>query len=442
MDNTTNTIRTSTCNSAKKYNARSGRTISNVLLFVAVSLFLSGCVKDPVIPVLKTISVTDITMNSVVCGGEIIDDGGAPVTAKGVCWGVDTEPVFEGFHTDDGTGSGSFSTAITGLDPNTLYYIRAFAVNSAGIAYGNEISFTTSAAAAVITTNNISDISVNGAVSGGVITYDGNAEITDKGVCWSTGTLPEITDSFKSAGSGPGSFTSSMTGLLPGTRYYVRAYAVNSAGTVYGEQKTFNTMLSDIEGNTYRTVTIGSQVWMAENLRSTRFNDNTDIPNIEEDAEWISTTSPAWCWMLNDIRYKETFGALYNWYAVNSGKLCPSGWHIPSDEEYKTLELFLGMPVDQVGLWDWRGTDQGTQMKSTTGWADGENGTNSSGFSALPGGYRYGATGAFNALGVLTYWWSSEYSDIYAVYRRVDGNTGEVFRNATSKKGGKYVRCV
>ncbi len=442
MDNLKGVTRTTTYNSANKHNIRSKRTFDCVILVIAVNLFLYGCVKDPVIPVLKTISATDITINSVMCGGEIIDDGGAPVTAKGVCWGESPEPAVEGSHTNDGAGPESFTTTITGLDPNTLYYIRAYAENSAGIAYGNEISFTTSAAAAAITTNNISDISVNGAVSGGIITYDGNAEITDKGVCWSTGTLPEITDSFKSAGSGPGSFTSNMTGLLPGTKYYVRAYAVNSAGTIYGEQKTFNTSISDIEGNIYRTVRIGSQVWMAENLRSTRYNDKTEIPNVTEDAEWIILSTPAWCWMLNDIRYKETFGALYNWYAVNTDKLCPSGWHIPTDDEYKALELSLGMSADQVDLWNWRGTDQGAQMKSTTGWAEGENGTNSSGFSGLSGGYRYGATGAFNALGMLTYWWSSEYNEEYGVYRRIDGDNSGVYRNVTSKRGGKYVRCV
>jgi len=431
-----------TCNSINNHFMRLRRIFGHALLIATVTLFLSGCVKDPVIPVLKTITVTDITISSVVCGGEIIDDGGAPVTAKGVCWGEAPEPTVGGSHTNDGAGPGNFMSSITGLAPNTIYYIRAYAENSAGIAYGNEVSFTTNAAAAAVTTNDISGITADGAVSGGIITYDGNAGITDKGVCWSTGTLPEISDSFKSAGSGPGSFTSSITGLLPGTRYYLRAYAVNSAGIVYGEQKSFNTNVSDVEGNVYRTVTIGSQVWMAENLRAVKYNDGSTIPNVTEDAEWISITSPAWCWMLNNIQYKPVYGALYNWYAVNTDKLCPSGWHIPTDEEYKILELSLGMPADQVNLWDWRGTDQGAQMKSATGWADGENGTNSSGFSALPGGYRYGATGAFNALGMITYWWSSEYSDIYAVYRRLDGETGEVFRNATSKKGGKYVRCV
>ena len=190
-----------------------------------------------------------------------------------------------------------FSTTITDLDPNTLYHARAYAENSVGIAYGNEIVFTTGIAAPEVTTLGITDITQNKAMSGGKITYDGGAAITAKGVCWSTSPEPDLSDSFTTNGTDTSRYQSQMTGLLPGTKYYVRAYAKNSAWTVYGEEVIFNTKVADVEGNLYSTVTIGTQVWMAENLRTTKLNDNTPIPNVTDDTEWINLSTPAYCWI-------------------------------------------------------------------------------------------------------------------------------------------------
>jgi uncharacterized protein (TIGR02145 family) len=279
-------------------------------------------------------------------------------------------------------------------------------------------------------------------MSGGKITYDGGAAITAKGVCWSTSQEPDLSDSFTTNGNDTSRYQSQMTGLVPGTKYYVRAYAKNSSWTVYGNEVIFNSKVADVEGNLYSTVTIGIQVWMSENLRVTKYNDNTTIPNVPDNTAWVNLATPGYCWFANDINYKTSFGALYNWYTIGTGKLCPTGWHVPTDDEFKTLELFLGMPQDQVDLWDWRGTDQGTQIKSTTGWNEGGNGSNSSGFSGLAGGYRYGATGAFNAVGILTYWWSSEHNADQARYRRLDATDNRIYRSVTSKRGGKYVRCM
>jgi uncharacterized protein (TIGR02145 family) len=361
---------------------------------------------------------------------------------RGICWGTSFSPSIDGSHTTEVEDSVIFSATITDLDPNTIYHARAFAENSVGTAYGNDITFTTNIAAPEVTTTGISGITANTAMSGGKIIYDGGASITEKGVCWSTSPNPDINDSYINSGTDTTRYQSTITGLSSGTKYYVRAYAKNSAWTDYGEELTFNTKIPDVEGNLYSTVTIGTQVWMAENLRSTRYNDDAPIPNITDDTQWINLSTPAYCWISNDIQYKPIYGALYNWYAVNTGKLCPTGWHVPSDEEYKTLERTLGMTAEQADLTDFRGTDEGRKMKSATGWAVGENGTNSSGFSALPGGYRWAKTGAFNGLGMITYWWSSELNTEYAWYRRIDGTDNRIFRSGTSKEGGKYLRCV
>jgi uncharacterized protein (TIGR02145 family) len=426
---------------------RSGiaKTLDFIILlsFLCETLFLNGCIKEPTIPILKTNSATDITINSVTIGGEINDDGGSPVTIRGVCWGTFINPSFEGLHTTDGEGPGVFSTTITGLLPNTIYHARAYAENSIGIAYGNEIVFVTGIAAPVVTTTKITEITPNTAMSGGKITYDGGASITAKGICWSTSTEPDISDSFTTNGTDTSLFHDKMTDLLPGTKYYVRAYAKNSAWTVYGEVEIFNTKVADVEGNFYGTVTIGTQVWMAENLRATKYNNNQAIPNVTDNTSWANLSGAAYCWYNNDIAYKPGLGALYNWYAVNAGALCPTGWHVPTDEEFSALEVCLGMASDQVDAWGWRGTDQGPQMKDITGWDAGGNGTNSSGFSAIPGGYRYGVTGAFYLLTSITYWWTStEHDADRGWYRRLDSSRSDIYKASTSKKGGKYIRCL
>ena len=414
-----------------------------LLFFPCIVLFIISCVKDPTIPVLITNPATDITINSVTVSGKINSDGGSPITVRGICWGTSFNPTIEGSHTTEVEDSVIFSAEITDLDPNTLYYARAFAENSVGIAYGNEIEFTTGIAAPEVITLVISDITDNTAMSGGKITYDGGAGITAKGICWSTSPEPDIFDSFTYNGTDTTRYQSQMTDLSPATKYYVRAYVQNAAWIVYGEEFIFTTKMSDVEGNLYNTITIGSQVWMAENLRTTKFNDNNPIPNITGNTEWLNLSGAAYCWYNNDISYKPTLGALYSWYTITEGGLCPSGWHVPTDEEFGTLEIFLGMNPDSINIWGWRGTNQGTQMKDTTGWDNEGNGTNTSGFTGLPGGYRYAAQGAFYALGRLTYWWTkTENGTVEAWYRRLDASQNDVYRASTSKKGGKYIRCL
>jgi uncharacterized protein (TIGR02145 family) len=202
--------------------------------------------------------------------------------------------------------------------------------------------------------------------------------------------------------------------------------------------------MTDQDGNSYKTVEIGTQTWMAENLKTTKYSDNNSIPIVTSNSAWIHLTTPGYCWYdNNEATNKPIYGALYNWYTAKTGKLCPAGWHVPTDAELKMLEMFLGMTQVQADGASWRGAEQGTQMKNTTGWKAGENGTNISGFSALPGGFRYYADGSFLNEGTLSYWWcSDESSPATGNYRRLDGNDARVFREGAIKAAGKYVRCV
>lgn len=424
---------------------KKGLSIIVSFSIIATMGMFQSC-KKATIPELTTAAVTEVTLNTAVSGGTITSDGGADISANGVCWSTTANPTIADTKTIDGTGSTNFISTINGLTEGTTYYVRAYATNEVGTGYGNELTFVTNhVTGAVLTTTQISSVTSTSAVSGGNITDAGGGTIIEKGVCWGTTPSPSVTGINKTTnGPGTGLFTSNLTGLADGTVYYYRAYATNSSGTTYGQEYHFITPVTDTEGNVYQTVKIGDQVWMAENLKTTKYNDQAIIPNITENADWIALTADAYCWAQNnEATFKPLYGALYNWYAVETGKLCPTGWHVPTDGEFSAMEVSLGMTSEQAAGTDFRGTDQGKQLKNTTGWADGANGTNTSGFTALPAGYRSYITGNSEGIGLITYFWSATGLDEnIAVYRRLDGDNDKVFRSGTYKKAGKSIRCV
>ena len=195
----------------------------------------------------------------------------------------------------------------------------------------------------------------------------------------------------------------------------------------------------DVEGNSYRVVTIGSQTWMAENLRTTRFNDGSFIPYVTNNTEWESLTVPAYCWYnhgtgLSGDTYKNQYGSLYNWYSVNTGKLCPEGWHVPTDADWKILTTYLGGEsiaggkLKEVGSVHWDSPNTGA--------------TNESGFTALPGGLRFN-NGTFRDIHFYGYWWtSSEFEGDLVWYRGLNSTGNDVYRNYNYKNSGFSVRCL
>ncbi|NTW31337.1 MAG: DUF1566 domain-containing protein [Bacteroidetes bacterium] len=190
--------------------------------------------------ILSTTAASSITGGTAISGGDITNDGGTTVTTRGVCWSTSTNPTTADNISSDGTGIGSFSSTITGLTGNILYYVRAYATNNVGTAYGNQISFTTSSpTVATISTTAASSITEISATSGGNITNGGGATVTARGVCWSISTNPTTADNISSDGTGVGIFTSSLTGLNVNSTYYIRAYATNNMGTNYGNQVSF-----------------------------------------------------------------------------------------------------------------------------------------------------------------------------------------------------------
>ena len=198
----------------------------------------------PELPTVITTAITEITQNSATSGGTVTADGGSSVTERGVCWNTSPNATVANTHTSDGSGLGAFTSSITGLTANTKYYVRAYATNSEGNAYGNEISFTAGQTITTpnVTTNEITDLAQTTATSGGNVTFDGGAVVTVRGVCWSTSQNPTTSNAHTTDGSGTGTFISSITGLTANTTYYVRAYATNVAGTSYGNERVFTTL--------------------------------------------------------------------------------------------------------------------------------------------------------------------------------------------------------
>lgn len=199
------------------------------------------CVRGAVItlPTVTTDSVDAVTDTTATCGGTVTADGNAAVTMRGVCWSTLPNPTVSDSHTDDGTGLGIFNSSMTGLTSGTIYYVRAYATNSAGTAYGTTRTFTTRIS---VITSPVGGITATTAVCGGTVNSAGNAEVTMRGVCWDTLPAPTLNSSHTVDGTGAGIFTSNITGLTPGTTYYVRAYATNSVGTVYGDDIIFSTV--------------------------------------------------------------------------------------------------------------------------------------------------------------------------------------------------------
>lgn len=212
--------------------------------------------------------------------------------------------------------------------------------------------------------------------------------------------------------------------------------------------------ITDIDNNIYKTIKIGDQLWMSENLATTKLNDGTPIEYEENDWSWIESSSPAYCWYENDgwfdndgETYKETYGALYNYHTVATEKLCPSGWRVALDSDWSELESHLGMSDDELSQFGRRGTDEGAKMKEEGDkhWYSNEESTNESGFTALPGGHRYWSDGLYYNESIEAIWWApslQEGGSLKALARRLESIHTKVDRFTPWDASGYSVRCV
>ncbi|SDJ14589.1 major paralogous domain-containing protein [Flavobacterium noncentrifugens] len=284
---------------------------------------------------------------------------------------------------------------------------------------------------AVVVTSNVFDVKSDGAVVNANVSEESTAPVTNRGVCWSTATEPTVGSNAKSDGeNGGGSFSETITGLVPNTNYYVRAFAENKAGVSYGNQIAFKTHLvtppvTDIDGNVYETIQIGSQLWMKENLKTTRYCNGDEIPNVTGN-NWFSLTSGAWRYYDNRSENNAVYGKLYNWYAATDARnVCPCDWHLPTREEWLAL-------INHVGY-------NGGKLKSVTGWNGPNTGaTNETGFTGLPGGFR-GSSNLLFYFGTEGGWWKNHVNDEAFVLTSFSDGLGNVVLGKTT---GASIRCI
>jgi uncharacterized protein (TIGR02145 family) len=423
--------------------------MKSLIKFLVVILsvpLLQTCKKEALLPVVETQDVYDITYTTASSGGNVTGDGGAPISERGLCWNTTGSPTIADDYAKGGMGSGPFRKSISALTQGTTYYLRAYATNSGGTGYGNEVTFNTDPfLVPELITYPLTFTSQTSITTGGQVNVENGSRPTKRGVCWNTSPNATVDLSTKTSdGTLNGNFYSKVSGLIPGTTYYLRAYATNDAGTGYGNEFRFTihvdgTPVTDIDENIYNTIKIGTQVWMVENLKATRFNDNSSI-NLVTNG-YMPWNSSAYCWYKNnEAEYKPEYGALYNNVAVYSsyGKnICPAGWHVPTDKEWTTLTNYLGGESVAGGKMKETGTDH---------WLGPNNeATNESGFRALPGGLTNFNWG-FNFLGLTGSWWSSDAGvynmGYYPMIRTIYSYYGYIERTSAVQNNGYSVRCM
>lgn len=428
------------------------------LLNYETTLYENSGTVDFGLPTVVTNNATDITTNSATLNGEITNDGGTDIIFKGFIYNTSTNPSIENdsivYDLDEGL---SLNEIADNLTENTTYYVKAFAENSAGIAYGEEVNFTTnSGGSAPVADFSASTTSIT---EGSSVTFTDLSTNTPTSWTWDFG------DGGTSTEQNP-SYTYNTAGS-----YTVALTATNSYGSNTETKTNYIVVttsggtgtVTDYDGNVYQTVVIGNQEWMAENLKTTHYADGTLIPLVESTSGWdaLGYTDKAYCYYNNNANNeKDTYGALYTWAAAMNGAassvnnpsgiqgVCPTGWHLPSDAEWTELTEYL---TNNGYGYEGSGNDIGKSMASTSGWeyysaagtvGNDQASNNSSGFAAFPGGYRHG-NGNFHYLGYDAYYWSAtedNSSDAYG--RSLYYDYSNVYRNDNYKYYGFSTRCI
>jgi uncharacterized protein (TIGR02145 family) len=337
-----------------------------------------------------------------------------------------------------GVGTTNVNASIIGLSPNTIYHFRAKAVNGGGTTYSGDNTFKTTQLPTAITEAGTTLTNTTATLNGTVNATNLSTTVTfEYGTTLSYGSTKTGTPNPVTGGTST-SVNAGIIGLKSGLIYHYRVKAENTAGITYGDDITFTTTVKDPDGNNYNTVTIIGQVWMKENLKTSKYKDGGTITLVSNDNLWTTLATPGYCWFNNNDAYKDIYGALYNWYAVNTGKLCPTGWHVPSDTEWTTLITNVGSLSAAGGR---------LKETGTTHWSGNIGATNDYGFTALPGGLRreYIVAGfsTFFNFGIMGIWWTmTTKDDTYSYCYIIQNMSAAISQSYGDKKQGFSVRCL
>lgn len=355
-----------------------------------------------------------------------------------------------------GDTNGNVTAQLTGLAAGTIYHYRIKAENSLGITYSGDLTFTTIGQIPSILAVSATGIGLNSATLSGSVNQNhlSTSVIFEWGLTTSYGTTvsPERGTII---GSESATFEVSLSGLTPGTSYHYRVTATNLLGTKSSSDMIFSTNINDNESNIYKTITIGNQLWLSENLRSTRYNDGTPVQIIEANDQWSAAGNAAYSWYNNDFANKNVNGAIYNYYVVDQSQngnknICPSGWHIPKKLEWTILFNYLSQNGYGSGGVS---SDISKSIASTSGWepapsaglvGNDQPSNNSSGFNGYPTGMR-SYNGAFTVFGRWAGWWNQPddymlgYSPWYSV---ITNDTKTVNTIGLGMNYGASVRCI
>ena len=411
---------------------------------VISSFLLISCTSDdqPKLDI-TTHEASDVTLTSIISGGTITSDESESITARGVCWGKFPNPVLHGNtgRTVDGAGSGTYTSELKPLSDGT-YYIRSYAKKGEEVFYGNGITFNMDTISPKILIQSTPDAANKTIKVQTNISYGWKDPILEKGICYSPNPNPSITQSSKIQNMGSSlSYSQSLSSIDYLTAIYFRAYVITKNGVFYSDQKSeilfppvVYDQILDIDGNTYKTIKIGTNTWMASNLKVSKFNDGTGINFASSQNDFKSSNSEAYTYFKNDPSKAALYGFLYNGYVNNSTKnVCMQGWHIATYSDWFQLANLLG------------GLDfAGDRMKSVSDlWLTKQVATNESGFSGLPGGSYcsicLSGTGIFADEGTDGYWWSAQAKDFF--YLTTDLSSLRT-KNTSNVNDGMSIRCV
>ena len=417
-----------------------------MLLLLAISSMICSCKKDKplIVATLTTGSASAVTASGAQVTGTVTNSGGTNISQKGFVWALHSGPTLSDSFTINGSGASAFNGSLGNLMANSTYYVRAYAINGTGTGYGNEVSFTTSKGFAFVTTAPISNIIALSAMGGGNVIVDGGASVTARGICYSISPHP-TTSNFKTSDNvGVGTFTDTLQPLASQTVYYVRAYAVNSYGTAYGNEISFTASsantVTDTDGNVYGYITINGQSWMTSNLRVTHYQNGDPIVNGSSTSfDWLNNTLGAFSFPNGDSTTNRTLGKLYNVVAVNdpTRNIAPAGWHVATEGDWEALEFYEGMAASDTSLFNFRGTIGPLFIVG-----------GSTGLNLPYGGQRF-FDGSYLEYGTAGYFWTARQAingggtflgNFYRGFNRL-GNLAAIF-HTYSKSIACSVRCV